>query len=88
MAQKQLYTNEVIDFSEKTYQETKAMVDQMLSKQIAIGSRMPACIIKDVFISKVEDVRTNKIEQIVSRLTGKMTFLEIEGVILSFFYNF
>ena len=60
----------------------------MLSKQIAMGSQMPACIIKDVFISKVEDVRTNKIEQIVSRLTGKMTFVEIEQVILSFFYNF
>ena len=31
MAQKQLYTcnnlNEVVDFSEKTYEETKAMVD-------------------------------------------------------------
>ena len=92
MAQKQLYTcnnlNEVVDFSKKTYEETKAMVDQMLCKQIAIGNQMPACIIKDVFISKVENVRTNNIEQIVSRLTGKMTFAEIEQVILSFFYNF
>ena len=64
------------------------MVDQMLSKQITIGSQMPACNLKDVFISKVEDVRTNNIEQIVSRLTGKMTFAEINQVILSFFYNF
>ena len=89
MAQKQLYTcnnlNEVVDFSKKTYEETKAMVDQMLWKQIAIGSNMPACIIKDVFITKVQDVRTNKIEQIVSRLTGKMTYAEIEQVILSYF---
>ena len=89
MAQKQLYTcnnlNEVVDFSKKTYEETKAMVDQMLLKQIAIGSEMPVCIIKDVFIAKVEEVRTNYIEQIVFRLTGKMTFAEIEQVILSFF---
>ena len=89
MAEKQLYTcnnlNEVVDFSKKTYEETKAMVDQMLWKQIAIGSEMPACIIKDVFIAKVQEVRTNNIEQIVSRLTGKMTFAEIEQVILSFF---
>ena len=89
MAQKRLYTcnnlNEVVDFSKKTYGETKAMVDQMLWKQIAIGSEMPANIIKDVFITKVQEVRTNYIEQIVSRLTGKMTFAEIEQVILSFF---
>ena len=89
MAQKQLYTcndlNEVVDFSKKTYEETKAMVDQMLWKQIAIGSQMPAGIIKDVFIAKVQKVRTNNIEQIVSRLTKKMTFAEIEQVILSFF---
>ena len=92
MAQKQLYTcnnlNEVVDFSKKTFEETKAMVDQMLSKQIAIGNQMRDCIIKEVFISKVEQVRTDNIEQIVSRLTGKMTFAEIVQVILSFFYNF
>ena len=89
MAQNQLYTcnnlNEVVDFSKKTYEETKAMVDQMLWKQIAIGSQMPACIIKDVFIIKVQNIRTNHIEQIVSRLTGKMTYEEIKQVILSFF---
>ena len=73
-------------FFKKTYEETKAMVDQMLLKQIAIGSGMPDCIIKDVFMAKVQAVRTNHIEQIVSRLTGKMTFAEIEQVILSFFY--
>ena len=92
MAQKQLYTcnnlNEVVNFSKKTYEETKAMVDQMLCKQIAIGNQMPTCDIKDVFIAKVENVRTNKIEEIVFRLTGKMTFAQIEQVILSYFYNF
>lgn len=89
MAQKQLYTcnnlNEVVDFSKKTYEETKAMVDQMLLNQIAIGSNMTASMIKDAFIAKVENVRTNNIEQIVSRLTGTMTFAEIQQVILSFF---
>ena len=89
MAQKQLYTgnnlNEVVDFSKKTTEETKAMIDQMLCKQIAIGSQMPSCAIKDVFIAKVQHVRTNNIEEIVSRLTGKMTYVEIEQVILSFF---
>ena len=92
MAQKQLYScnnlNEVVDFSKKTYDETKAMVDEMLCKQIAIGNKMPDCIIKDVFISKVNNVRTNNLEEIVSCLTKKMTFAEVEQVILSFFYKF
>ena len=89
MAEKQLYTcnnsNEVVDFSKKTHEEIKAMVNQMLSNQIAIASHMSICLIKDVFIAKVEHVRTNNIEEIVSRLTGKMTFAEIQDVILSFF---
>ena len=92
MAENQLYTcknlNEVVDFSKKTHEEIKAIVNQMLSNQIAIASHMPVSLIKDVFIKKVNDVRTNNIEEIVSRLTGKMTFAEIEQVILSFFYNF
>ena len=89
MAQKQLYTcyslNEVVDFSKKTYEETKAMVDEMLCRQIAIGNEMPASIVKDVFISKIQKVRTNNIEDIVSRLTGKMTFAQIHQVVLSYF---
>ena len=88
MAQNQLYTcynlNKVVDFSKKTYEETKAMVDEMLCKQIAIGNQIVTCFIKDAFISKVKNVRTNKIEEIVSRLTGKMTFAEIDQVILSY----
>ena len=89
MAEKQLYhcnnLNEVVDFSKKTDEEIKAIVNQMLSNQIAIGNHMPVSLIKDVFIAKVEHVRTNNINEIVSRLKGKMTFAEIQDVILSFF---
>ena len=77
--------NEIVDFSKKTYQETKAMVDQMLLRQLTIGSQMPPSIIKDIFIVKVQKVRTNHIEEIVSCLTGKMTFAEIQQVLLSYF---
>ena len=89
MAQKQQYScnnlNEVVDFSKKTYEETKAMVDEMLCRQITLGSQMHVCFLKEIFIAKVEEVRNNYKEEIVSCLKGKMTFAEIEQVILSFF---
>ena len=74
MAQNQLYNcynlNEVVDFSKKTYEETKAMVNEILCKQIAIGNQIVTCFM----------------EEIVSRLTGKMTLFEIDQVVLSFLF--
>ena len=76
--------NDVIDFSKKTREETKPIVNEILSRQIELGTRIGIC--KELFVVAVENVRTNHVEEIVNRLNEKkMTFEELQDVILSFF---
>ena len=76
--------NDVIDFSKKTREETKAIVNEILCRQIELGTRIGIC--KELFVATVENVRTNHVEEIVNRLNEKkMTFEELQDVILSFF---
>ena len=58
-----------IDFSKETREKTKAIVNEILCRQIELGTRIG--ILKELFNAKVENVRTNHVEEIVDRLIGK-----------------
>ena len=73
-----------IDFSKETREKIKAIVNEILCRQIELGTRIG--ILEELFNAKVENVRTNHVEEIVDRLIGKkMTFKQLQDVILSYF---
>ena len=73
-----------IDFSKETREKTKAIVNEILCRQLELGTRIG--ILEELFNAKVENVRTNHVEEIVDRLIGKkMTFKQLQDVILSYF---
>ena len=77
--------NEVVDFSEKTYDESKAMVDEIFSRHVQLGSHIDCNFFREIFIREVERVHATYKEAIVFCLKGKMTFKQIQEVALSFF---
>ena len=73
-----------IDFSKETREKIKAIVNEILCRQIELGTRIG--ILEELFNAKVENVRTNHVKEIVDRLIGKkMTFKQLQDVILSYF---
>ena len=73
-----------IDFSKETREKIKAIVNEILCRQIELGTRIG--ILEELFNAKVENVRTNHVEEIVDHLIGKkMTFKQLQDVILSYF---
>ena len=73
-----------IDFSKETREKIKAIVNEILCRQIELGTRIG--ILEELFNAKVKNVRTNHVEEIVDRLIGKkMTFKQLQDVILSYF---
>ena len=67
------------------FDETEATVDEIFSKQIHLGSQMECNFFKEIFITEVKRVHATYKQDIVFRLKGKMTFKQIQQVVLSFF---
>ena len=77
--------NDVVDFTNKHPFEIKAMINEMLNRQRAINNQTPDGILKQLFEMRVKQVQAHKVNEIASRLTGKMTFAQIQQIILSYF---
>ena len=61
------------------------MVDEIFSRQVQLGSHIACNFFWEIFIREVERVHATYKEEIVFCLKGKMTFKQIQEVVLSFF---
>ena len=77
--------DKVIDFSQKTLIEKSNMVDEIFSKQMRLGSKIGCQAFREFFLREVDKVHKTYKDQIVFCLKGKLTFRQLEEIILSFF---
>ena len=77
--------NETIDFSKLEEIEENNLIDQIFIRQRSLVEQNPDILMKIIFLSEINRAHATKKNEIMLKLTGKMTGKEIIDAIASFF---
>ena len=77
--------NKTIDFSKLEEIEENNLIDQIFIRQRSLGEQNPDILMKISFLSEITRAHATKKNEIMLKLTGKMTGKEIIDAIASFF---
>lgn len=77
--------DEVYDFNEMTLIQKGDIVDEIFNRQRQLGKEICCEIMKRLFFLEIDRVHCHHKYKIIFNLKGKLSFQQIEEIILSFF---